>query len=280
MSKVTVDYFATQTSEGHPLAPEPLLVGDTYFYGAYAMVGPAIAETLALDIYALGLTTGPKDVADAAGGLYHVDTATLGTLGGRVKQKVGSFDYRLEAGLQVGSTAGTPPAGAPPAPAGASGDSLETFAYQADGEVGISPIKELRLALGGVLASGNDPTTTDKMEGWNELFPTGHKFLGLMDVIGARTNVASGFFVVQADVTPSTRLSLDSHLFARVEDGGLGRVPGSDAFAGIELNAQAVQKFGKFAYARGLYGAFIPGSGHYLEDVTAHYVELQAGLKY
>ena len=34
----------------------------------------------------------------------------------------------------------------------------------------------------GLYASGNDPTTRGKNEGWDELFPTAHKFLGLSDV--------------------------------------------------------------------------------------------------
>lgn len=265
-----LDFFLTQTAEGQPLMPEPF-AGDTYFYGAYAMVGPMITEGLDLDVYALGLTNAAADFVDPVTTMpWHRDASTFGTFGARVKQKVAMFDYRLEGGIQYGTSPGGPPAG----------ESRDTFAYMADGEVGITPIEGFHAAIGGLFVSGDDLDTADEMEGWNELFPTGHKFLGLMDVIGARTNVVSGNVKLSANAGPTTTIQLDGHVFARVEDGGLGRVPDSDAFAGVEIDTQVVQKIGQWAYTRGLLGVFVPNAGHYASDTTALYGEIQAGLKF
>lgn len=267
--KAKVDFFLTQTSEGQPLQPE-MFAGDTYFYGAYAMLGPLLAEGLDLDLYALGLSVAASDVLDPAGVPFHRDSATLATLGARVKQKISIIDYTVEGGVQVGKSPGGPPAG----------ESLDAFAYMIDGEVGISPIPLLRIGVGGGLASGDDPSTLEKAEGWNELFPTGHKFLGLMDVIGSRTNVAEGRASVTVKPTKTTTGKVIGHLFARVEDGGLGRVPGSDSLAGFEVDTEITQQIGQWAYTRGLFGVFLPSAGHYVSDDSALYGELQAGLKF
>lgn len=271
-----LDAFVTLTSrdgvtpaEGHPVVTEPFLGGDSYFWGLYAGLGPLLAQGLELDVYALGLsnvTTEGLPSADDPTVTVTRGGATEVTLGARVKQKVGAFDYRLEAGTQVGTRPLTGP----------TGGSQDVFAYQADGEVGYSFGSTLRLAVNGVIASGDDPTTGDA-EGWFELFPTGHKFLGLMDIIGPRTNVASGVFKGSARVTESLGFMLDAHVYARLEDGGLGQV-GSDKLAGYELNAQLLQKIGAPGRLRGLYGIFIPNAGHYASGDPAHYVEIEGGI--
>lgn len=276
LGEAYVDGFLTLTSpdglttaEGHPLVNEPFLAGDSYFWGVYAGLGPLLAAGLDLDAYLLGVsnvaTSGlpsPLDptVTVTRGG------ATEMTFGARVKQKIDAIDYRLEAGLQFGTRPVT----------SAVGDAQTIFAYQADGEFGYSFTPRFRLALNGIIASGDDPTTADG-EGWHELYPTGHKFLGLMDVIGPRTNVGSGVLKASAGITESLKFLLDAHIFARLEDGGLGQV-GTDKFAGYELNTQLVQKLGAPAHVRGLYGVFIPNAGHYASNDPAHYVEIEAGL--
>jgi hypothetical protein len=233
-----------------------------------------LAEELELDLYALFSTFGATDLVDATGTPYHRNTATITTIGARAKHKVGMLDYRAEGGIQLGENPGLAPA-----VPGETATSQRMLAYHGDAEIGLSPVKEVRVSLGGLYASGDDPTTTNKQEGWNELFPTGHKFLGLMDVIGARTNIISGNLKVKANVAASTIVKLDGHLFARAEDGGLGRV-GEEQLAGTEVDLQLVQKIGKWAYTRGLYGMFIPLEQHYASDAAVLYGELQAGLKF
>src|SRR5690606_19496737 len=114
---------------------------------------------------------------------------TLFTIGTRIKHQVSFFDYRIEGGLQFGETAG-----------GFRGpevlESPETLAYQVDGEFAFSIGPLTRIAVGGLYASGDD-LDSRKIEGWNQLFPRVHRFLGLTDVIGLRTNVASGNLTIK-----------------------------------------------------------------------------------
>lgn len=271
--KATIDAFFTQTAEGWPTQGQPFFAGDAFFWGAYGTLGPAITEGFDLDVYALGRTWGASNTTtdDGMGGTVttHRDAATFVTIGARVKQKLGVFDYRAEADLQVGKTQNT-----------AGGDALEKMAYQGDLELGVAPVEAFRLALGGAFASGNKADSTDKDESYDELFPTTHKWLGLMDVIGFRTNVAAAIVKAQVNFTKTFGLNVDGHLFWRPEDGGLGRVNNDNAFAGAEIDAGLAKKIGKYSLVRGLYGIFIPGSDHYASNVAAHYVEIEGGLRF
>lgn len=271
--KVTVDAFFTQTAEGWPAQGQPFFAGDSFFWGAYGMFGPAITEGLDLDAYALARTWGASNTTtdDGMGGTVttHRDAATFVTIGARAKQKLGVFDYRAEADLQLGKNQNA-----------AGGDSLNKLAYQGDLELGIAPSEAFRIALGGAFASGNKSDTADKDEAYDELFPTTHKWLGLMDVIGLRTNVAAAILKTQINFTKTFGLSVDGHVFWRPEDGGLGRVNNDNSLAGFEIDAGLAKKLGKYALVRGLYGIFIPGQDHYASNVAAHYVEVEAGLRF
>src|SRR5690606_31116648 len=185
--KANVDLFLTQQAEGWPVINQDFLGGDAYFWGAYAELGPAIVEGLGLDVFALGKSAAATDITDATTGtVTHKDGATFMTFGGRAKQKISVFDYRVEGGVQVGKAVG-------PATA-----AVDRVAYQVNGDLGVAPIKQLHLAVGGAVASGDDATTTDVNEAYDELYPTTHKWLGLMDVIGFRTNILSGNADVEA----------------------------------------------------------------------------------
>ncbi|HSC85980.1 MAG TPA: alginate export family protein [Polyangiaceae bacterium] len=271
-----IDAFATLTApdglalaEGHPIVNEPFLAGDYYFWGVYAGLGALVKKGMDLDVYLLGNsnveTAGIPSVAVPPGPPLTRGGATELTLGARVKDKLGPIDYRVEAGIQFGTRPLT----------SAVGGNQTVFAYQADGEVGYSFTPKLRLALNGIVASGDDAATPDG-EGWHDLYPTGHKFLGLMDVIGARTNVGSAVLKLNAGITDSLKAVLDAHIFTRLQDGGLGQV-GADKLAGYELDGQLIKKWGP-GHVRGLYGLFIPNSGHYASNDLAHYVEIEGGL--
>ena len=83
---------------------------------------------------------------------------SLWILGSRVKSKINNFDYRMEVTYQYGS---------------------EINDYQIDTEFGYAfKAANIRISIEGFLAS----------DGYNQLYPTGHKFLGLMDLF-ARKNV-------------------------------------------------------------------------------------------
>jgi len=283
MNKGYVDLFGTQTASGWGTgATDPFLAGDTYFWGLYSGWGGYIKEGLDLDLYLLGLSVASNETAtatDAATGTaftYQRDGATLLTLGARAKQKLGMFDYRLEGGFQFGESAGAAPTDATITQVGAA----TALAYQVEGEIGFGFTKKLRLGIGGSIASGNDPATPEN-EAYNELFPTTHKWHGLMDIIGQRTNVGRGFFKFSAGLGETVTFLLDGHIFARPAAGGLGRDPMSTSgLAGGEFDVQLVKKFGKWGTLRGLYGIFLANGDHYVTDEAAHYVEIQGGIDF
>lgn len=268
-----VDAFVTLTApqgggpaEGYPSINSPFLGGDFYFWGVYAGWGALIDPSLELDTYLLGMSNREGRSAAASGS--EIGGATEFTLGARIKRAVENIDYRLEAGVQLGTR---------PIPV-LFGGNQSVFAYQADGELGVTWEKKYRVALNGVIASG-DNQDPGQSRGWHELFPTGHKFLGLMDVMGARTNIAQIAIKSQAQLNPSLRAALDAYLFSRLTEGGLGR-SGSDQLAGYEIDAQLIQQLGRWGLVRGLYGLFIPHGNHYGTGSVAHYMEIQGGLQF
>jgi hypothetical protein len=256
-----VDLFATQLVEGTPFFETPFGAGDRYFVGVYSNVGPALTKGLTLDLYALSqLWPGADEVEDPndPGTFVGRDRAAELTLGSRVKYRTGAVDYRAEAGVQTGSRIV------------AGGQSAQALAYHWDAEVGYNLLSDkLRLSVEGLYASGNDATTA-RQNGWNQLFPTAHKFLGLMDIIGPRTNIGSAVAHVQVRPMKGLVVSADGHLFFRPE-----RADDTDAYAGAEANLNVLYVIGGGLKARGLYGVFVPAAGHYPIDRVAHYVELE-----
>lgn len=265
-----VDVFFTQLSDGWGGPDLDPLAGDAYFTGIYADVGPLIGAQTALEPYLLGQLwlsqEVPTDPTDPSAGTTTNPGAVQGTFGVRAKQSYGVVDLRLEAGVQFGKrrVGATAP---------------EVFAFQVDGEVGVTPLKGLRLALEGLYASGDDPTT-NQVEGWDQLYPTAHKFLGLMDVIGGRSNVASGVLhVAYAGLSPVV-VKLDTHVFARPRT-----ADGVSAYAGTELDMNVIYRLGEGLKLRAMYAVFVPGSDHYFvdgaaADEPAHYVECQFGYAF
>jgi hypothetical protein len=200
--------------------------------------------------------------ADPMSAVYTRESATQVTFGARVKQKIKFLDYRAEAGLQTGSRPGAAPQAMPNVMPATQQAAVNVSAYQIDAEVGLNFAEDkLRVAAEGMYASGDD-AKTKKNEGWDELYPTAHKFLGLADVFHLkgvkRTNVTSA--VLHLTVKPAKDLSLqaDGHLFSRPEK--VGNVNGR---AGAELDVGAVYNMGKGLKIRALYAAFFPDKDFY-----------------
>jgi hypothetical protein len=142
-------------------------------------------------------------------------------------------------------------------------------AYHVDGELGVNVAQDaLRLALEGLYASGEDPTTSD-LEGWNQLYPTAHKWLGLADIFGGRTDVISGVAHVAWKTTEKLTLKLDGHVFSRPEPAG-----GVEGYAGTEIDLVAGYGLGKGLSLSSLFAAFLPGEDYPVED-TAYFFELE-----
>jgi hypothetical protein len=282
-----VDVFFTLLDEGRPELFEPVGAGDHYFAGVYAGVGPEIAKGLDLDLYGLaqiwpstdGIRVAPMDPMNTA--TVSREAAAEFTLGARAKQRIGSFDYRVETGVQAGSRLGALPA--MPAMPPADIDSMSVLAYHADAELGVTVLDDkFRVGLEGLIASGDDPGTSDKFEGWNELYPTAHKFLGLSDIFVQagikRTNVASGVLHLTAKPTADLTVQVDGHVFSRLEP---MTATGDSGYAGAEIDAGAVYALAKNLTLRALYALFVPDQDFYPAGAVAesadpaHYLEVE-----
>lgn len=268
--KTWLDGFVTMLDEGlrqgftgaggNALVPSgnpSIVAGDVIFGGIYASLGNLIGASTVLEPYLLSQIWVESDSG--------ARPAVQATAGIRFKQKLGIVDLRAEAGVQFGRRRL------------ASGANPEVFAYQADAEIGFLLGKGFRLSLEGLIASGDEASTADTLEAWDELFPTTHKFLGLMDVIGIRSNVASGVLHAKYGLGPWL-FKLDLHGFLRPET-----AMGQQSYAGFEADLNAVYKITKGMSIRTLYAVFVPGSSHFLGGTTsdriAHYVEVQYGLQ-
>jgi hypothetical protein len=278
-----IDGFVTVIGEGRTISLDPVAL-DTYFWGLYAGLGPLLSKNVELDLYALGFSsaghdalqlTDPDDPTVTASG--DQDPATEVTFGVRTTGKFKPIDYRLEGGVQVGKRA-VVPTFASPAP-----DARSKTAYQVDAELGVAPVEALRIGVEGLIASGDDLATPSKDEGWADLFPTGHKWLGLMDVFPQRTNIVSGVLHVKYQPTKAWTLAVDGHYFGRVEP----LADGLDGGMGAEIDTNIAYAIGGGASVRGLYGVFLPNQDYWeprstrpeLADDALHFVEVQFGLE-
>ena len=270
------DIFATVLDEGRTdflrganyLDQSPGMgMGDIYFLGAYGAFGPAIMQGLDLDVYALVRTwSDAKNLrvapANAMSPLYRRENAAEATFGVRAKQRIKFFDYRFEAGIQYGSRPGSVAAMAMAPPTRV--QNVDVFAQHADLEIGFTIAERFRVGLEGIYASGDDPTTPEN-EGFDELFPTAHKFLGLSDAFvqngSKRTNVLSGVLHLTAAATKTLTLQADGHLFSRLEESPA--TYNEDGFAGGEVDVGAVLVMGKGLKLRSTYAIFFPKTGIY-----------------
>ncbi len=128
--------------------------------------------------------------------LYNADfrgtgaaNSSLAVVGVRLKSSMEPYDYRLEVTGEAGKESGTTLTG-----------------IQGDAEVGYTKEKS-RVALEYFIA--NDE--------YRQLFPTTHKWLGHMDLLGRR-NIQGGVLHIQHWLKDSLSVNLDGHLFLRVQD--------------------------------------------------------------
>ena len=253
---IFVDGFWTITTEGGlPAFGE----NDQYFYGLYAGLGPAIAPGVALDAYALFLQN--NDSIDPLNGAERDFSLRL-TLGGRFRHRVEMIDVRVESALQVGTAGQIRPA-----------EPQAIVAGQLDAEVGLNLLDDrLRFAVEGLFASGDGPSP-DLSEAYNQLFPTAHAFLGLSDVMGGRSNVASGVLHVTGKPLPQLAVNLDLHVFARPE-----RPAGAaDNYAGAEGDLNLVWAPAEGLRGRVMYALFVPNAGFFPSSDPVHYLEIELG---
>jgi len=244
------DVFATQVAEGGLTgATSPVGAGDVYFAGSYLGLGPLLSSNLELDAYGFVQIAPRTD----DGAMPRGRTAVEATLGTRAVKTLGGLVARVETGVQVGRRPVT---------------NASVFAFQVDGDLLARVGSHVRIGAGGAFASGDDPTTT-KDEEWNQLYPTAHKFLGLMDIVGGRSNVAAATGKLRVSLD-SVSVAADVHAFWRPES------PGTEPYAGSEIDAWLLFPVGSGLNLRGQYSLFAPSApGPFGTDTLAHYVELE-----
>ena len=282
-SPAYVDGFVTVINEGRLVTEKPV-AGDNYFWGVYAGLGPLFAKKFDWDLYFLNFNTARSSNVPLTGGMPPTtiqgdqDAAWEATLGSRLKGSLEPIDYRVEAGYQLGSRS-VAPTFARPEPA-----DVDRSAYQIDAEIGVMPVKGLRIGLEGLIASGDDLETLDKNEGYNELYPTAHKWLGLTDVLGPRTNLTSAVLHLKYQASEAWSLMADAHYFSQPETDASD----TDGALGSEIDIWTDFAIGRGALFRALYGVFLPNETYWEPRATSadvagnpiHYFELQFGIDF
>lgn len=186
--KNTTDFFYSKLADDDVSGSG--FLGESDFAGVYSGF-KTVSSVDALDVYALYFR-------DRRGGFP--TTFNFGTFGLRVKDKIGSFDYRLEGNAQAGEHLGN-----------------KMLAYMLDAEVGYTAqVKQgLRTGLEFNRASG-DKASSPTFTRYHQLFPTVHRWLGYMDLFG-RQNIQSGVLHASLKMNPTWSVAADVHSFWRVE---------------------------------------------------------------
>ncbi len=222
-SPVTLDLFGAQYAEGAVDLP-PTYSGDLFdedalLTGAYAafkgLLSP-IFDTTELHLIDDLRIESPAPDGDRLQARRH-----LVNVGARLDGRWGDFDGDIEGALQVGGAC------VPDAEGACTADRRRVRAFFFDYELGYKPRPWIRPFLGASMASGDDPDTPD-LEAYDHLYPTAHAFLGLMDLIGARTNIADMRVGVWLKVD-RLRVTLTGHSFLRLQP--------STEYVGVEIDA-------------------------------------------
>jgi hypothetical protein len=234
----------------------PKNLTEVYFLARNEGIGVATADPNAVLPFQVG--------APAARDIY--------TIGARVKSnpgELGNFDYTVEGAFQFGNWK-----------AAAAGARLDHQAYAFAANGGYTFTEAFgtpRVALEYAFASGDSDPTDGVHETFDQLYPTGHKFQGYMDLASWQNiHDVRGIFTIKP--TPKLSIALEYHLLwlADTADNfynkggvargagptagtGFGRNPSYSSFLGTELNLVAGYTLNKFINLEGGYGHFFRG---------------------
>ncbi|HLP78778.1 MAG TPA: alginate export family protein, partial [Candidatus Paceibacterota bacterium] len=142
-----------------------------------------------------------------------------------------------------------------------------------------------RLALEYCFGSGDSDPNDGTHGTFDQLYPTGHKFQGYMDLASWQNiHDVRGIFTIKP--TPRLSLALEGHLFwladthdnfynkggvargAGANANGFGRNPSYSSFVGTEINLVAGYALTKFATLEAGYGHFF--TGDYVDSTWAN----------
>lgn len=272
-----LDVFATVLDDGRPdvvrgqtLDSSPgISLGDLYFLGAYAGLGPLVGHGLDLDAYALSRVWGDaKEVRlNAQSPVFRREHASDITLGIRAKQRISAFDYRFEGGIQAGRRPGAAPTATTQNPP-STVDSVRARAFHGDLELGANMAADkLRIGAEVIYASGDDAKTKGKNEGWDELYPTAHRTLGLSDawVQGGqkRTNTLAGLLHLTVSPLKILTLHTDGMMLARPEHSV--QYKNQSGLAAAEVDMGGTVTIAKGLKVRTTYALFLPRDKFYTD---------------
>ncbi len=222
------------------------------FWGIY-LAGPAPEESGApagADFYWLFLERDKTVINGTAG------NEDRHTIGARVWGDISpdGMDYELEGAYQFGDVSGA-----------------DISAFMVVAELGYdlpNAPGDLRLVGGFDYASGDDRPGDRDVETFNQLFPTGHRHLGYVDIIG-RQNIVDLRGTAAFVPLGTLRAIVDTHYFLRASDddalynasgavvrGGSGS---NDNEVGLEIDVTLKQQLGRYLEAALGYSHFFAG---------------------
>ncbi len=232
----------TSTVDGMP---------DNYMVGFYSGwdLGSSLKE---FDLYLFWLNNGASYALATAGSSMGANSQMM-VAGARAKSKIDMMDYRVEGTFENGNGV-------------INGD---TTAYQIDAEFGymFDEKSKFRFGIEGFLAS----------RGYNQMYPTVHKWLGYADVLG-RNNLLGGVAHLSANVMTDLVAKLDFHHFRRADTGFDARgiaggalglsAANSSAYIGNELDLVLTHNASKHVTFEGGVGYFMNGDYFTQQGVT------------
>ncbi len=217
-------------------------------FGIYG-TGPLYFLPANLDLYWLGVRNTEATFNHTTGSEHRT------TLGGRTWGKIGTtgLDFEVEGAYQFGSL-----------------DGYDISAWMLTAILGYSPpIASLspRVYIEFDYASGDDKPGGD-VETFNQLYPTGHSFLGYIDYIG-RQNIVAPSGGLSVSPVHGLSLSLQQYFFWRASDedalynkSGAVLRPGNTttaSYVGAETDFLATYNFDRHLLGYGGYSHFFPG---------------------
>lgn len=229
-----------------------------WFFGAYAS-SKTLVPIQESQLYFLSRNVSP-------GGPANTSARDIYTVGLRVKSlpaKLNGWDYTVEVVKQFGSIS----------QGGERRDQDAWAAAVGGGYTWKDVFAAPRVGLGYDFSTGDSDPDDGESETLDNLFPTNHKFYGIMDVIGWR-NIHNPRLSLSAKPHKRVTVALDYHLFwlADTQDSfypqggsgrnanGYGKNPGYDSFVGSELDLDVNYTITPWASIRGGYAHFFPGN--------------------
>lgn len=163
------------------------------FYGAYVTYKGI--ERHGLDFYAFA----SDDTANTMNPNGRSGDKSLYTLGSRFWGKPAPWDYEAELTGQWGQWAG---------------DSIHAWSWTVEGGYTFAPVAwKPRLGAGFDWASGDEEPFDRQVETFDQLFPTGHKFFGFLDLIGRQNVTAANVNLSGWPIADKVRVATWYHAF-------------------------------------------------------------------